>query len=170
MEGNVSWAKFQRILTNGNMVPDETHQEGWNWEECQALNVDICTALHSTDMESELKGKLRVLHRVEELHGKHPEVAAFDRLHELETGVIETLAGQGAGKDEEQWRDGMGFVKRLVEGLQMAYYETVGVTEPVIRSKALLQVCTLTQVSRFWNCLYSGLWLCPLGLRLMCAS
>jgi hypothetical protein len=62
-DGHVAWTKFQRILTDGSMVPVEGQMQGWVYAQWQELNQDICKALHSKDMESALKGKFRALHR-----------------------------------------------------------------------------------------------------------
>jgi hypothetical protein len=57
-----------RILTNPRAsgdytVPDEKEDTGLILEQWHALNSDVCNALHASDMESALKGKIAVLHR-----------------------------------------------------------------------------------------------------------
>jgi hypothetical protein len=86
--GKVAWAKLQRVLTSGDMVPSDDEAKEQQWQD---LNASLALAMQSTDLEAALRDKFAALHRIEDAHTRYPHAHVCDSLRALEK-VTGTLA------------------------------------------------------------------------------
>ncbi|KAJ1494493.1 hypothetical protein T484DRAFT_1765646 [Baffinella frigidus] len=98
--GTVSWATLQRILSDGNSVPDEASVGQPQW--------DISAQMASPDMENALRGQFEALQLVEQ----------------VAVEALQTDTAAAAMSEAPDYRTGFGIVKRLVQGLRFSFYES----------------------------------------------
>ena len=152
--GKVAWAKLQRLLTSGDVVPSDAEAGEQQW--CD-LNATLAHAMQATDLELVLRDKFAALHLIEDSHAKYPQARVYDTLYSLEKAVsalhnqqqdAAVAASVAAGRTQdvasaEVTQDrlfGLGVMTRLVEGLEFEFYQSLGGWGEVKTCKALLHV------------------------------